>query len=91
MQQVDISRQVEPDDAAARFHDSKSAHSNINATGTVYFDVEPKFPCFALFLEKSHCLLLEQTNNEFHRFLPSLIVKILSSREDLLTRVVNNI
>jgi hypothetical protein len=44
----------------------------VSADGTVYsgvsygeavFDVEPRFPCFALFLDSSNALLLQNTDN----------------------------
>jgi hypothetical protein len=38
-------------------------HSRISV-GTANFDFTPSFPCFALFLDAAHCLLLRPSNSQ---------------------------
>jgi hypothetical protein len=68
MHQIDISVSWGPSCAEARFFDAEAAQSKLVITGKGHFDVEPKFPCVGLFLDEMYCLLLEQTNNEYHEY-----------------------
>ena len=71
MQQLDVSFKINSDGVESedvRFLDAKVAHSKLVINGIGYFDVEPKFPCAALFLDDRYCLLLEQTENEYRDY-----------------------
>jgi hypothetical protein len=68
MQQIDVSIQGDMNGADVRFFDAEVAHSKLVITGEGHFDVEPRFPCAGLFLDDRYCLLLEQTNNEYHDY-----------------------
>jgi hypothetical protein len=45
--------------------------------GEVYFDVQPHFSCFGLFLDPSNCLILKPTDREYSEYTRIGIAKFL--------------
>jgi hypothetical protein len=49
--------------------------------GRVHFDIQPQFPCFALFLDSSNSLVLKPTGNAEDEYVRIGIAKFLRTRK----------
>ena len=49
--------------------------------GETFFDVQPHFPCFALFLDSSNALVLKPTETTEHEYIRIGIAKFLRTQE----------
>jgi len=66
MQQINISSQPAAGSHSSyvQFYDADRALAKMVTVGTGYFDVEPVWPCVALFLDDRYCLLLQPLDDD---------------------------